>query len=124
MARIVLKTARDRNQYVIWGSIVDDIIAGPGDREQAIAYLVTKGGYQPVDAERIVADTDKRGSSDRSPARFGFWADDPLPRGQDDNGRYELPRDRLATYADAIGTGDEAAARTLLIHREHEEDER
>ena len=118
MARIVLKTARDRDQYVIWGSIVDDVIAGPGTRTDAADYLRTECGYTADEAEVALARVDERGSSDISPIRFGSWHDDPLPCGEDDAGRYELARDRLADYADALAASNEAAARALLVQHE------
>ncbi len=116
MGRVVLKTAPDRDQYVIWSSVVDDIVAGPGTREQTAQHLLTEERirYTPDEVENILNRTDERGSSDRA-MRFGWWDDDPLNTGPGDDGWYHLPRERLAAYADALSRDDEAGAKALLV---------
>lgn len=116
MGRVVLKTAPDRDQYVIWSSVVDGVVIGPGTREQVARHLLTEGRtrWTADEVENILARTDERGSSDRM-IRFGWWDDDPLDTGPGGDGWYQLPRERLAAYADALAAGDERAARALLV---------
>ncbi len=126
MGRVVLKTAPDRDQYVIWSSVVHHIVAGPGTRTQVAEHLLTKERvrYTPAEVDAILARTDEHGSSDRI-MRFGWWDGDPLDTGPGDGGWYHLPRARLADYADALGRDDEQAARALLVcwHRFDDENE-
>lgn len=121
MARIVLKTARDRDQYVIWGTIADAVVAGPGCRGQAAHYLRTEGGHPAGKAEEILTAVDTNGSSDRV-VRFGWWDDEYLTvrHGAPDDGWYRLPRERLPEFADALGRDDDAAARALLERHDEE----
>lgn len=126
MGRVVLRTAPDRDQYVIWSSIVDNVVVGPGTREQVAEHLRTRERvrHTPADVDAILARTDEHGSSDRL-MRFGWWDDDPLDTGPGDDGWYHLPRNLLADYADALGRDDEQAAKALLVcwHRFGDEDD-
>lgn len=118
MGRIVLKTDPGLDRYVIWSSVVDDIVAGPGTRAQVLHYLTTEATprpYTPHQAQALLDRVDRVGSSDRSPVRFGFWDDDPLPAGLRDGWWCELPRDHLDDYVTAVDRGDDHQVRDLLV---------
>lgn len=127
MGRCVVKTARDRDQYLIWSSVVDAPVAGPGTREQVKDWLLTEDRtrWTPDEVEEILARTDLNGSSDRA-MRFAWWDEyDYLQVGEGSpgGGWYHLRRDRLADYADALERDDEAGAQALLeCWRRHGED--
>lgn len=115
---VVIKTARDRDQYVIWGTVVDDVIAGPGTRAQAEHYLLNsdRTRWTPDEAEEILARVDEHGSSDRC-VQFAWWTDETITVG---NG-WTLPRDMLPAYADAIGADDKAAVAAMLTPPEDDD---
>lgn len=117
MPQIVLKTARDRDLYLIWSTVVDAPVAGPGSRERVAKRLLSEARtrYTADEVEAILTRVDANGSSDRV-ARFGWWDDETLPvmEGSPDDGWYHIRRDRLAAYADALLRDDEAAATALL----------
>ena len=128
MPRIILRTAPGRDEYVIWSTVVDTYVLGPGTRDQVAHHLSTEWPVRLTDAavQEILARVDGNGSSDRI-GKFGWWDGEPLPVGEGapDDGRYELPRDRLAAYVDAVEAGDEKAAQGLLVcwHRYDDEDD-
>lgn len=118
MGQVVLKTARDRGQYVIWSSVVDTIVAGPGTREETADYLLNTGRirYTADEVEEIMARVDTNGSSDRN-VRFGWWDDEDLSvvTGSPPDGWYHLPRGRLPEFAEALDRDDDQAAQDLLV---------
>ncbi len=129
MGRMVVKTARDRDQYLIWSSVVDAPIAGPGTRAEALAWLTSaerdRWRMTAPDAEEALSRADVHGSSARG-LRDGRWDDEPLPvvSGSPDDGWYRIRRERLTDYADALGRDDEAAAQALLeCWQRHDEDD-
>lgn len=127
MPQIVLKTDRDRDQYLIWSTVVHAPVAGPGSRGQAANHLLSKARtrYTADEVEAILARVDANGSSDRV-VRFGWWDDETLPVvvGSPDDGWYRIRRDRLGAYADALLADDDAAAQALLERwQRHDEDD-
>lgn len=117
MGRAVVKTAKDRDQYLIWSSVVDAPVVGPGTRAEMAEYLLIQDRvrWRPDEVEATLARADENGSSDRV-IRFAWWDDDPLPvgEGSPSGGWYHLRRDRLPAYADALAADDDAAAQALL----------
>ncbi len=112
MGRCILKTDRDRDEYVEWSSVVDDIVAGPDDRAEMGCYLLETGLYWPEDADDVLARADERGTSDRV-FRFGGWEDEELPVGGD---RW-LPRAELHTYAHACNVHDNGRSAEAMLRR-------
>lgn len=123
MGHQLIKTARDRDQYLLWSSVTDSWLL-LGTRAEMLEELPTVRGWDQENAELALDRADKHGTS--APLNLGCpWDDDYLavgecaPRG----GSYRIARDRLPTYADAILRGDGQAAQALLERYDEDEDD-
>lgn len=101
MPTIILRTAPDRDQYVLWSTIVDNV-THVGTRDETMAYLLAEHGrrHQP-EATRALDAADATGTSDR-----GGWGAYPvgpfLVHEAAEPGPWLLYRGDLAAYADAL----------------------
>ncbi len=111
MGRCILKTDRHRDEYVVWSSVVDDIIIGPGDRAAMGRHLLKTRTYWPEEADEVLVRADESGTSDRV-FRFGAWDDKELRVGMN---RW-LRRGDLHAYAHAVNVDDDGRSAEELLN--------
>lgn len=115
MAHVIVKSAPDRDQYLIWSTNLDDALE-VGTRTQILDLLILEDSQNPDRAEEAIARADENGSSDRI-HKFAWWGSPPFVVRHDglpDNGFHYLRRSDVPAFADAIQRGDHDAARALL----------
>ncbi len=75
MPSVVIKPARDRDEYVVWSTVTESP-HGYGNRAQTMALLRSGiRGTDAADPDLVLRNADHWGSSARSPWEFGHWDD-------------------------------------------------
>jgi hypothetical protein len=124
MGVAIIKPESDRDLYVLWSSVVDNV-TGVGTRQEIVEFWREEYGRSSLDGlDRALARADATGTSDRT-FRFGGWDDDDLTVAEPVEGEvgfYRLPRRNLAAYALAL-VEDEVDREAVLRLVEPEEPE-
>lgn len=108
MGRIIIKTAPDRDQYLVWSSIVDAPVAG-GTRQEVLDYYRNEASNRDMYlVEELLKRADRTGSS--SQMGFGTWEDGDMHYANTGI----LPRSKQAILADMLELDPNADATPLL----------
>jgi hypothetical protein len=114
MGEFIMRTAPDRDQYVLWSSVADDA-KFVGTRDEIAVYLTTQYGYDHP-AEKRLTRADATGTS--SHIGEGRWGDDLIV-----DQRGMLRRSDLGRYLEAWEADDQAAMDALLTLFDEDEDD-
>lgn len=115
MPAYIIKPTKDRNFYVRWSTIVDDVTAC-GSRAELTEYLTKFKPYGEADPARFDR-ADETGTSAVPAGAFGGWDEDEFYLGQYDEER-AVKRADLEAYADAVcsdGEHDDAIRHTYVL---------
>lgn len=123
MGQIIVKPASDRDEYVIWSSIVEAPV-GYGNRAEILTQLredwdrdyphaTPKPGFRPEDR---LGRVDANGSSAAGDYTWGYWDHDGFIYEQ----RGWLPRQHLYRACELLDAGREAEVWDLLTPFEGE----
>ena len=121
MPSFIVKPVRDRDEYVVWSTVVDAPTA-VGTRTELLPVLLEMYGYEAGDPARFDR-ADEHGTSAHGPW-FG-WSEDEFPLGnmhwEPGPASYQVRRANLATYARADIAEDTAACLALVEPYDDEE---
>lgn len=106
MPSFIVKPNPDRDFYVRWSEVVDEVTAC-GSRAELTEYLTKFKPYWEADPERFDR-ADKTGTSSAAPAEYG-WEHNKFFLGQYEEYRF-VRREDLEAYADAICSDNEDEA--------------